>query len=300
MKYPITRPVMQLYRPAATLHIRPRTAGNYAQECNHVYAEAHGMGLVMDIFRPEGAPNGLGVVDVVSGGWYSDRVQLNSHLGLGVMDVLCGRGFTVFAVSPGSVTKFTGFNMVRHVQEAIRHIKTHAADFAVDPGRLGLMGVSAGGHLAALAALNPRPAHPHSRDPFRMHDTAARAAALFFAPTDLLDYGGRLFDYVQAEDSHLHRLLVDDGAPPSDPQSLRELLEALSPARQAHMASPPFLLIHGDADTIVPVSQSEKLAAALRAAGGEADVIIKPGGGHPWPDIRPEIEATADWFAQRL
>ena len=300
MRYPITRPVAQLYRPAATLRIRPRTAGNYVQECNHVYAEAHGVGLVMDVFRPEGASNGLGVVDVISGGWHSDRVLLNNHLGLGAMDALCARGFTVFAVSPGSVTKFTGFNMVRHVQEAVRHIKAHAADFSVDPNRLGLIGASAGGHLAALAALDPLPAHPHSRDLFRMHDTAVRAAALFFPPTDLVDYGGREFVFFAAEGPHLIRLLVEEGAPPLGPKTFRKLLEALSPARQVRAAPPPFLLIHGDADVIVPVSQSEKLADAVRAEGGTADLIIKPGGGHPWPDIRNEIERMADWLAAHL
>ena len=81
------------------------------------------MALVMDVFRPEGNPKGRGIVDVVSNGWLSDRVQLNAHIGLGIYDVLCRRGYTVFAVSPGSVTKTTGLDMVRHVREAIRHIK---------------------------------------------------------------------------------------------------------------------------------------------------------------------------------
>ncbi|HEX72811.1 MAG TPA: alpha/beta hydrolase, partial [Candidatus Hydrogenedentes bacterium] len=140
----------------------------------------------------------------------------------------------------------------------------------------------------------------HSRDLFRMHDTAVRAAALFFPPTDLVDYGGREFVFFAAEGPHLIRLLVEAGAPPLGPKTFRKLLEALSPARQVRAAPPPFLLIHGDADVIVPVSQSEKLADAVRAAGGTADLIIKPGGGHPWPDIRNEIERMADWLAAHL
>lgn len=300
MKYPITRPVVQLYRPAASLKVRPKTAGNYVQQCNYVYAEAHGLGLVMDIFIPEHTPNGLGIVDVISGGWFADRVQLNEHIGLGVFDALCAQGYTVFALSPGSVTKFTGLDMVRHVQEGIRHIKARAAHFNIDPDRLGLTGASAGGHIAALAALEVKPARPQSRDPFRHHDTRVNAVGLFFPPTDLLDFGGVPFDFIELEGASLGHLLFENGLHGHTPHEIEERMAQLSPARKSISDPPPFLLIHGDADPIVPVSQSHTLARALRAAHGSAELIIKPGGGHPWPDIRTEIELLADWFDRKL
>jgi len=211
MKYPIIRPVSQLYRPAASLRICPRSAGNYRQECNYVYAEAHGFGLVMDIFTPLTSPNGLGIVDVVSGAWFSDRVVLNEHIGLGVYDVLCAHGYTVFALSPGSVTKCTGLDMVRHVHAGIRHIKARSKDFSIDASRLALAGASAGGHLAALAALNPRPAHARSQDIFRQQDTTVPGVGLFFPPTDLVDYGGKPFDFMHVEGLRLDTLLFEDG-----------------------------------------------------------------------------------------
>jgi acetyl esterase/lipase len=303
MKFPILRPVTPLYRAAATLHVRPRTEGGYSQECNHVYAEAHGMGLVMDVFSPLGTANGFGIVDVVSGGWHSDRVQLNNHIGLGVFDVLCAAGFRVFAVSPGSITKFTGLNMVRHVQEAIRYVKARADHFAIDPERLGLMGASAGGHLAALAALAPRPGREYTRDPFRRQNTSVHAVGLFFPPTDLLDYAGRMFDLVESEGVPLDRLLFEDGMHAHSPEEVRAQMTALSPARQVPADAgslPPFLLIHGSADTVVPLGQSQKLVQALRAAGGRAELIVKDGGGHPWPDIRNEVQRLADWMDAAL
>ncbi len=300
MKYPITRPVAQLYRPAALLRVRPKTAGKYVQICNHVYAEAHGLGLLMDIFTPEQGANGLGIIDVISGGWFADRVQLNEHIGLGVVDGLCAHGYTVFALSPGSITKFTGQDMVRHIHEGIRHIKARADRFGVDRNRLGLTGASAGGHLAALAALEPRPARPQSRDPFRHYDTAVQALGLFFPPTDLLDFGGHRFDLIEIEGIPLGRLLFEDGLAHHTDHEVEERLLQLSPARRVASTPPPVLLIHGDADAIVPVSQSHKLAEAVRAAGGSAEVIEKPGGGHPWPEIRTEIEQLAGWFDSSL
>ncbi len=299
-KYPITRPVAQIYRPAGTVRARPRSAGNYVQECNHVYAEAHGLGLVMDIFRPEGAGNGLGIVDVISGGWFGDRVRLNEHIGLGLFDVLCGCGFTVFAVSPGSLPLFTGCDMVCHVHAALRYIKNRAADFGVDPRRLGLTGASAGGHLAALAALDPQAGRPRARDAFERQDSGVKAVALFFPPTDLVDYGGRIFEFVELDGAGLDRLLFAGGMEGHSEAEINARMVALSPARQVREVPPPFLLVHGDADDVVPLGQSQKLAKAIEEAGGEAELVVKAGGGHPWPGIRQEVGLVGAWFEQRL
>ena len=300
MPYPNTRPVAQLYRPASTLRIQPRTDGNYRQQCNVVYAEAHGFGLVMDVFSPESAGNGLGIVDVVSGAWFSDRVVLNAHIGLGLCDVLCARGYTVFAVAPGSVTKFTGRDMLRHVHEAIRNIKVNAPQYGIDPGRLGLTGASAGGHLAALAALHPKPGRPAANDPFRRQASNVHAVALLFPPTDLVEFGGQASHHLELEGLRVDGLLFEDGLENHSSEEIHERLTELSPARQVRPVPPPFMLLHGDADPAVPLRQSELLAEAIRAAGGEARLLVKPGGGHPWPGIRAEIEMMADWLDARL
>lgn len=303
MKYPILRPATPLYRAAAALQVRPRTAGRYIQECNHVYAEAHGTGLVMDIFSPESAANGLGIVDVISGGWHADRVQLNTHIGLGVIDVFCAQGYRVFAVSPGSISKYTGMNMVRHVQEALRYIKARAEDFHIDPERLGLLGASAGGHLAALTALNPLPGRENTRDTFRRQNTAVRAVGLFFPPTDLLEYAGQMFEVVESEGTPLDRLLFEDGMAGHSPEEVHARMVALSPARQVPAAAdalPPFWMMHGSADTVVPLYHSQKLAGGLRAAGGQAELYVKEGGGHPWPKIAEDMQRLAEWMNEHL
>ena len=60
------------------------------------------------------------------------------------------------------------------------------------------------------------------------------------------------------------------------------------------------MLIHGDADPAVPLQQSEVMVEALKNAGVEAKLIVKPGGGHPWPTIHEEVAILADWFDSQL
>jgi len=296
--YPKTHPVEQFYPPASGLRLRPRSAGNYVQHCNVVYAETHGAGLVMDVFQPVDGGNGLGVVDVIAGAWHSDRVRLNEHIGLGAIDVLCEQGFSVFAVRPGSATLFTAETMVRHVHGAIRYVKAHGEDYGIDRERLGLFGASAGGHLAALAALAPEAAHPHSRESARHQETSAGAVALLFAPADFSAF--EEFSAHEAQGLPIGRLLFEDGVAEHDAAEIREKLEQLSPLAQVHGDAPPFFLIHGTADPVVPHKHSLRFAEALESVGVPVEVLLKKGGGHPWADPRPELRAMAQWFQQTL
>lgn len=293
-------PVEILYRPAASLRVRPKTRGNYVQHCNLVYAEAHGIGLVMDVFTPKQNASGLAVVDVISSGWLSDRTTLNEHIGFGIIDALCERGITVFAVSPGSVTLFTAGEMVRHVQAAIRHIKNNANHYGIKAEPLGLLGVSAGGHLGALAALSPKHGRPGAHDPLRRWNTDVAAAAVFFPPTDLVDYGGVRFDRIRVEGLELGSLLFRNGTEGVEEKALLDTLTALSPARIPLHHPPPFLIVQGKADPVVPWRQAEKLAASLRGASGSVRLIYKEDGGHLWPDIGVEIEEAAQWMDATL
>lgn len=300
MQYPIVQPVEQLYLGQASFRARPKSRGNYVQACNITYAEAFGVGLVMDVFRPRAAANGRAVVDVIGGAWHAGRQRLNEHLGLGLVDALCERGFTVFAVSPGSANLFTAHQMAGHVHAAVRYVRWQADTWGVAREPLGLAGASASGHIAALAAISPDGHTAAGRDPWSAYPASVQAVGLFFPPTDLADFDGQSFDFSERAGHNIGRLLCEEGVALKRPEEIRELAEAASPARQVNRKPPPFLLIHGDADPVVPLSQSEKLRAALRAAGGEVRLLVKPGGGHPWPDARVEAERMAEWFQERL
>src|SRR5688572_6302328 len=125
----------------------------YLHRENIVYGEVHGVGLLMDIFTPKGESNDLGIIDVISGAWHSDRGKIGEHVRAQTFDILCEKGYTVFAIRPGSLTKFSVPEMVENLNLGIRWVKQHSDEYEIDPKRLGLMGASAGGHLACLAAI---------------------------------------------------------------------------------------------------------------------------------------------------
>jgi acetyl esterase/lipase len=302
-------PVEILHRPGAVLRMRPKTRGGFVTlQTQRVYAEAHGTGLVMDVLGPAGPANGAAIIDVVSSGWQCDRVVYNEHLGLGLCDALCARGFTVFAVLPGSSNLFTGTEMVRHVHAAIRHVRAHAKAFGIDPVRVGLAGVSAGGHLAALAALTAHAGRPESRDAWRRPGTAVGAVAAFFPPSDLVDFGGVRFDRVRLEGLDLPGLLFRGGLGGRTQPEILARLEELSPVRVAAKFSerhpgavpPPLLLFHGTADRVVPPEQSARLRDAWRTAGGRAELQVREGADHAWTDNAVELDQAAAWFAAAL
>ena len=300
MSYPIAEPVEQVHRPRGVLRVRPRSRGHYTQHCNLVYAEADGVGLVMDVFQPAGPANGLAIVDVIAGAWHSDRPRLNEHIGLGAIDAFCDAGFTVFAVAPGSASLFTAARMTEHVHAATRHIKENAATWGIAPDRIGLCGVSAGGHLAALAALAPQPSDAKARRLWYRHDTAVAAVGLFFPPTDFLDFGGRPFDFTRPSELSIARMLFENGLTGHSKAEIRDAARAISPLHQVQGDHPPFLLAHATGDAIVPYSQSERFVRALLAAGVDATLDTHEGDGHPWPGVAATAARMASWFANRL
>jgi acetyl esterase/lipase len=267
----------------------------YVQHENVVYGEAHGVGLLMDIFTPTGDANGLGVVDVISGAWHSDRGKIRDHERARTFHTLCDKGYVVFAIRPGSITKFNVAEMLSNLNEGIRWVKKHAGDYHVDPDRLGLMGASAGGHLACLAAVTAEAGPGDSDGNGANTSTRVKAVAVFFPPTDFLDFGGKIL----GSGDELMGRLVGGAAKPQAVDSA-ELLKQISPAHLVTRQAPPFLLIHGDADPVVPLQQSERMLAALKEAGVAAELIVKKGGGHPWFTIHEEVKVVADWFDKQL
>lgn len=267
----------------------------YDQKRDVVYGEVHGTGLLMDVFSPKEKANGLGIIDVASGAYHSDRGKIRDHIMAQVYTILCSHGYTVFALRPGSRTRYTCLEMDEHVKTGIRYVKAHCSEYRIDPDRLGLTGASAGGHLATLAAVTPQGGNPEAKNPEQRQSTSVKAAAIFFPPTDFLDWDGKPADVETIGD-----LLFPGGTKGHSEADITDRVRAISPARLIKGPAIPFLFFHGDADPVVPLQQSRKMVEALKAAGGSAELIVKKGGGHPWMTIPDEVKIMADWFDHHL
>jgi len=280
-----------------------KTDAKYTQQENVVYAETDGIGLVMDIFRPTGKSNGLGIVDIASGAWHSDRGKINDHKRAQIFDIMCGRGYTVFAVRPGSQTKFSFPEMVDHVKTAIRWVKARHEEFGIDPARLGLCGASAGGHLTCLTATTADDGNPDSKDAQERESSRVAACVAFFPPTDFMNFPLMKVNLDPAKGpvgGMLGKLLFADGIKDRTKEEIIEQVKKISPVNNCTSQCPPFLFIHGDADPIVPLQQSEVMIEALKKVGVSAELIVKKGGGHPWPTINEEVVVATDWFDRQL
>ena len=205
----------------------------YVQHENVVYGEADGVGLVMDVFTPKGDGNGLAIVDVISGAWHSDRSKIRDHARAQTFQILCGKGYTVFAIRPGSITKFSASEMLTHLNEGIRWVKAHADEYKVDRNRLGLMGASAGGHLACLAAVTAASGKSETSGGHASVGTDVKAVAAFFPPTDFLDFGGKPVD-ARADDGFgpvARQLAFPLGLKNETDTEVSDKLKQISPAR---------------------------------------------------------------------
>lgn len=270
-------------------------AESYTRQENVVYRVLDGTGLIMDVFRPTAQSNGLAIIDTLSGAWYSEQGQINDHMRSKVFDVMCSHGYTVFMVRPGSRTKWTGKEMVDNLHYAVRYIKHNAKDYGIDPGRIGMMGASAGGHLTLMASLTASDGKPEAKDPVvRLSDSVA-CVAVFFPVTDLVDWDGKPPNYERLGD-----LMFTGGIKGHAEDEITKAATTLSPVRLPIHNPPPILIIHGDADTTVPLQQSERMIKVLKNAGDDCKLIVKHGGGHGWLTIPHEVETMAQWFDSHL
>jgi acetyl esterase/lipase len=267
-----------------------------------IYGRKYGMALTLDVFQPDRA-NRCGLLFLVNGGWLSSKATpLMVTVRPADYSPFLDRGYTVFAVVTSSQPKFTIPEIAADVRRAVRFVRANAARFGVRGDRLGILGSSSGGHLTLLTAAHVEPGRPDAPDPVERESSAVQAAACFFPPTDFLNYGGPGIDGVGA--GPLAPLKAAFTSRALDPAERLQLGREISPIYFVTAQLPPTLIIHGDADTIVPLQQSETFIARGKAAGAPAiQLIIRPGKGHGWGDFwrsQPDVTAFADWFDRYL
>lgn len=151
---------------------------------------------------------------------------------------------------------------------------------------------------------------PKAKDPVDRVSSRVQAVACFFPPTDFLNYGKPGNQKIRAVDH----------APPyrpafdyreldkqtnlwvsiTDPKRLEEIARQVSPISHVSPDDPPTLIIHGDADQLVPLQQSERIVEELKKTGVPTNLVVKKGAGHGWIGIDKDVNQLVDWFDKYL
>ncbi len=279
-----------------------------------VYHKQEGYALTMDRVTPTTRANGAAIVMVLSGRWVSSHDFLAPQAATQLPKLtegsvfnpteLLARGYTLFFVIHGAAPLFTIPEIHTQLGEAVRHIRNNAQLYGIDPLRIGILGASAGAHLALLrgmqGAANSKP----------------QAIVAYFPPCDFLNYGSNnkfFVDYMQDQvapdgfNRFTQALELVDHDPARflrtkvmDANRLALHYQDISPYYHVGADDPPVLLIHGDADQVVPLQQSERMAKQLDAADVPYQLHVKQGGAHGWKPDAEELQMVADWFDTHL
>ena len=247
-----------------------------------VYGHKDGLALTFDVHRPA-QPNGAGVIAIVSGGWQSS-VEMSRLIVDGYLSPLLNeKGFTVFAVRHGSSPRYPMSAIVADMRRAVRFIRLHAGEYGVDPNRIGVYGGSAGGQLALLLGTTADSGDPSASDSVLRESSRVAAVVASFRPTDLSRWGNRR-------------------AFPATAALTEAEAAQYSPIRSVSPRAAPSLIVHGDADTVVPMVEGETMYTALTKAGVPASFIRIEGAGHDFTgaDLERASAAMMQWFEQHL
>ncbi len=266
----------------------PLSAGSDAKvHADVVYGHKMGMALTFDALLPA-EQNGAAVLFMVSGGWFSrwsDPHRIVSGEGgrAGAVGELLDDGFAVFMVRHGSAPLFKVPDAVADVRRAVRYIRLNADDFGIDPDRMGVFGGSAGGHLSLMLGNASDEGNAASKDPIEQTGNRVAAVVAYFPPVDLQGITGPN-DRFPALDF--------------DPAKAAEI----SPVLFVSEDDPPTLLIHGDQDQLVPLSNSERIKAAFDEANVTSKLIVIEGAAHGFrgEDGQRASSALVAWFNEHL
>jgi acetyl esterase/lipase len=261
----------------------------------YAYSEQFSDQRRIDLYPPPGPGRGAALLFVHGGGWRGGgRGQWRP-----VAEYCTARGFFCASMSYRLAPAHRFPAAVEDVRLGMAWLRAHAESFGFAPDRVGAVGSSSGGHLVALlATLGPD-------DPLGVtaeladRDTRPQAAFCYCPVVSL--HSGRP-ESALLEECYLDFLGVTEAQDP-------RLYAQASPVDRVTGAEPPFLFLHGDADTDVPPAQSLLMAERLRAAGVAAEVLLLPGVEHGFGygvDTPAQIQAAQavvsfgeEWLARQ-
>lgn len=254
-----------------------------------VYGHKDGMALTYDVIRPA-KQSGAAVLWIQSGGWYSAYADPKTLVGAskGFLD----QGYTVVVVRHASAPKYAVPDAVADVRRAVRAVRMNAKTHGIDPNRLGVMGMSAGGHLSLMLATTGDDGNPKAADPVLRYSSRVAAVAAICPPTDLRGFTTDPPAEIKKHASLKPPLTFDAKLEPE-----------VSPVLHVTPDDAPALMIHGDKDTLVPIEHSKNMVPLFEKAKVPVRLVTIEGAGHGFtPQQSREVmnPAVMAWFEKHL
>lgn len=275
-----------------------------------VYDHKDGMAFVFDLIRPA-KQNGAAILNILSGGWASKSA---ASISTSSYQSYLDKGYTIFIISHGSQPRYNLPEIFNQIQRAIKFIRYNAGKYGINPTQLGIIGHSAGGHLAISSAVFGKDAitgdeyrkennipQTGSVDSIDLTSSKIRAVACFYPPSNFVQYtsaDSNWFDFPKVRNVSANGSFVATPGSPRDFQN--KILKSISPYYFITGNTPPILIIHGTDDGLVPYSQSVSLIAELEAHHVPCRLIPKPGKDHGWPSDKEDEDACIAWFNKYL
>ena len=227
------------------------------------YAQAKGISLKLDLYRPSAMPSAaMPLVIWVHGGGWSKGSKTNCPAAW-----LATKGYSVASLDFRLLPEHPWPAQIEDPIAALRWLRKESAKYGYDAERSAAMGGSSGGHVVALWGTLPLPA-----------EDKVKAVVDLYGPTDLLTMPPNVLSEkrTRADLAKANGALLLGGIVMDQPAKAK----AVSALHQVSKDDVPFLIMHGMDDPGVPVDQSERLHAALKAAGVESTLKLLPGAGH--------------------
>lgn len=266
----------------------PKLPDGLAAEMNIAYGDHERNKL--DLYLPKKADKPLPlVVWVHGGGWEGGSKEGNAAGLLTMLD-----GYAVAAVNYRYSKQAVFPAQIEDVRAAVRFLRANAKKYNLNPDAFGAWGASAGGHLVALLAVAPEVKELDGKNTSNPKvSSAVQAVVNWFGPADMMT-----LSRPGAPANPVTRLLG------GDTKEKLELAKLASPTAHVGIgkAGAPMLVMHGDKDLLVPLSQSEKLAEAYRKAGGDVELVVLKGAGHGGKEFitADQQKRIRDFFAKHL
>ena len=224
------------------------------------YCTVDGVELKFDFFLPKRQTGDVPlVIHVHGGGWSKGDKRGGASLVYG--PELLAAGFALASLNYRLAPQYEFPAMIEDVKCAIRFFRAHAGEYRFDPSKIGIFGSSAGAHLSSLVGTSDQQA---GFDVGEFLDQSSRVQAVvdFFGPADLtVNFSGTYAELKPTVFANFD-------------------LKAASPVTYISSDDPPFLILHGDMDRVVPISQSQMLYDQLVSGGVIVNLVVVKNGTH--------------------